>query len=129
MQSRNLGSLSNLDASRMTIESASSFERAMYRFKVILLGNVSVGKTALMTQFLESSFSNSYSCTINVDFRAKSMLIDENIVADLQIWDTCGQEVHRSLTKSYYRDAQGKCNNNLKRLYFNFRFNKKRHIY
>ena len=108
--SRHFGSISNnaLDNSRMTLQSTNSFEKAMYRFKVILLGNIAVGKTALLTQFLDTAFNETYTCTISVDFKVKSILIDENIVTDLQIWDTCGQETYRTLTRFYYRDTQGK---------------------
>jgi small GTP-binding protein len=107
MKNSNFGSISILDNSRMTLQSTSSYERAMYSFKVILLGNVSVGKTALVSHFIDSTFTNSYSCTMVFDYRVKSLLIDENLVADLQIWDTCGQETYKSLTKFYYRDTQG----------------------
>ncbi len=88
-----------------------SFERVIYRFKVILLGNVAVGKTSIIHQFFDSKFINQYTCTVSVDFKVKSLLVDENTTADLQIWDTCGQEIYKTITRQYYRDSNGKLNN------------------
>jgi Ras-related protein Rab-2A len=110
MYKTRFSSIKNTNDSRMTIDPNISFEREMYRFKVILLGNVAVGKTSIISQFLDNKFLNEYTCTISVDFKVKSLLLDENLIVDLQIWDTCGQETYRTLTKQYYRDAQGiKC--------------------
>lgn len=96
-----------VEDSLMTMQNI-SYERIIYRFKVILLGNVSVGKTSICTQFLETKFEGEYTCTVSVDFKIKSLQVDENTTADLQIWDTCGQEVYKTITRQYYRDSNGK---------------------
>ena len=46
-------------------------------------------------------------CTINVDYRVKNLNINPLTSAELTIWDTCGQEKYRSLTKQYFKDAHG----------------------
>ena len=79
--------------------------RNIYRLKSILLGNVAVGKTSLLNRFLVNKFTNEYASSIGVEFKLKSMPIDDNTTVDLQIWDTCGQEKFRTLTRQYYREA------------------------
>jgi len=79
--------------------------RNIYRLKTILIGNVSVGKTSLMNRFIVNKFSHDYTSSIGVEFKVKSMIIDENTAVDLQIWDTCGQEKFRTLTRQYYRES------------------------
>lgn len=77
-----------------------------YQFKVILLGNLSVGKTSIVTNFTDQEFRNDYNCTIGIGFKLKTIYIN-NKVADLQIWDTSGEERYRTITNQYYRDAAG----------------------
>jgi small GTP-binding protein len=85
----------------------SSFERVIYKFKLIVVGSVNVGKTALLQQFLNRTFNDEYTCTINVDIKVETVVIDDNNIVDLQIWDTCGQEIYRNLTKQYYNNTNG----------------------
>jgi small GTP-binding protein len=84
-----------------------SFERVIYRFKLIMVGNVAVGKSAILSQFLDKKFTDQYNCTINVDIRIQTVVIDDNNIVDLQIWDTCGQETYKNLTKQYYNNSHG----------------------
>lgn len=76
-------------------------------FKIILLGDAGVGKTAILKQFLEEKFEDNYACTISPDYKSKSILIDDNAWVEMIIWDTCGQERYRTLTRQYYRDTKG----------------------
>lgn len=46
-------------------------------------------------------------CTINADFKIKSISVSAEIGAELTIWDTCGQERFRSMTRQYFKDAHG----------------------
>lgn len=57
-------------------------------------------------RFTEDNFDPDQTLTIGVDFKTKRLTIDGNTVK-LAIWDTAGQERFRTLTPSYYRDAQG----------------------
>ena len=86
----------------------SLMDRTIYRFKLILLGDIAVGKTSILTRYVEDSYCNEYKCNVGVEFRVKSLFIDENTGADLQIWDTSGEEKYRVITRQYYRDKNGK---------------------
>ena len=76
-------------------------------FKIILLGDVSVGKTAIMNRYMYGQYNNEYECTINPQSRIKEYQIDEDIIAKITIWDTCGEEKFKALTRQYYRDTNG----------------------
>jgi small GTP-binding protein len=84
-----------------------SFEKNIYRFKIIMVGNLAVGKSSILTKFKNNKFNPKYQCTINVDIQMDSINIDEENIVDLQIWDTCGQETFRNLTRQYYNNSQG----------------------
>ena len=73
-------------------------------FKVVLLGDLGVGKTALMNQYVHNSFSFQYKATIGVDFQTKDVIVNDKIVS-MKLWDTAGQERFRSLTSLFYRGA------------------------
>lgn len=74
------------------------------KFKIVLLGDQSVGKTSIITRFLYDSFDPSYQSTIGIDFLSKTLYLEDRTVR-LQIWDTAGQERFRSLIPSYIRDS------------------------
>ena len=76
-------------------------------FNVILLGDSGVGKTSILTKFIEGNFENNQKCTINVEFKTKNLKIDNDLYAKLRIYDTAGQERYRSLTRQYYHQAHG----------------------
>lgn len=59
-------------------------------FKVVVIGDSSVGKSNIVMQFTEGKFSDSYLSTIGVDFKMKSVYVDESKLK-FQIWDTAGQ--------------------------------------
>lgn len=77
-----------------------------YLFKVLLIGDSSVGKSCLLLRFADDSYADSYISTIGVDFKIRTLELDEKAVK-LQIWDTAGQERFRTITSSYYRGAHG----------------------
>ena len=79
----------------------------IYQFKIILIGDSSVGKTSLVNRFMGFEFEDNYSCTINADFKVKSINIDPSTGAELTVWDTCGQEKFRAITRQYFKDAHG----------------------
>lgn len=88
-----------------------SFEETMnktsYEFKIILIGSISVGKTSILSRYITNAFDNNYNCTLKVDYKTKIININSMIKAKLNIWDTCGDEKYRSITRQYYRDANG----------------------
>lgn len=60
----------------------------------------------MLLRYSDDSFTSSFITTIGIDFKIKSILIDESKVK-LQIWDTAGQERFRTITTAYYRGAMG----------------------
>lgn len=82
-------------------------ESKTLEFSIILLGESNVGKTSIINKFINGTFSNKLTCTINVEFKTKYLKIDKNLYAKLLIYDTAGQERYRSLTKQYYHNADG----------------------
>ena len=76
-------------------------------FEVILVGESNVGKTSIFKKFIDDTFSDTLACTINIDYRVKSIKINENLIVDLKIYDTAGQEKFKALTKKYYQNANG----------------------
>jgi len=75
-------------------------------FKLVLIGDASVGKTSLLLRFADDSFEDNYISTVGVDFRFRTVTVDNELVK-LQIWDTAGQERFRTITSAYYRGANG----------------------
>ena len=75
-----------------------------YIFKIILIGSSGVGKSSILQRYIQKVFSDSYSCTIGVDFFMKSIDIGDKSIK-LQLWDTAGTEKFRSITTGYYRGA------------------------
>jgi small GTP-binding protein len=73
-------------------------------FKFIIVGNSAVGKSCLLLQFDEGRFQPIHDVTVGVTFSIKMVKIDGQDVK-VQIWDTAGQEIFRSITRSYYRDS------------------------
>jgi small GTP-binding protein len=72
--------------------------------KMIIIGDSGVGKTNLILSFVGDPFKDNYVATIGVDFKAKTINVDDKKVK-LQIWDTAGQERYRTITETYYKGA------------------------
>uniref|UniRef100_A0A8B9KP87 RAB6B, member RAS oncogene family a n=1 Tax=Astyanax mexicanus TaxID=7994 RepID=A0A8B9KP87_ASTMX len=83
---------------------STDFGNPLRKFKLVFLGEQSVGKTSLITRFMYDSFDNTYQATIGIDFLSKTMYLEDRTVR-LQLWDTAGQERFRSLIPSYIRDS------------------------
>ena len=73
-------------------------------FKLIVVGDSGVGKSCLTMKATKDIFENDYSPTIGFEFYTFIIKIKEKIIR-LQIWDTCGQEVYRSLINGFYRNS------------------------
>lgn len=76
------------------------------RLKLLLLGTSGVGKTSLMTRYVDDTYTPSKLSTIGIDYKNKIVTLNK-IKHFLQIWDTAGQERFSSITKTYYRGAHG----------------------
>ena len=78
------------------------------RVKIILMGDVFVGKTSIIHKFVEERTIEEHVSTLAVQYKVKSLKFDEdNRVMDMLIWDTFGNPKFRSFCKQYYRDANG----------------------
>ncbi|KAJ5067349.1 ras-related protein rabd2a-like [Anaeramoeba ignava] len=77
-----------------------------YLLKILLVGDIAVGKSSLLLRFADDRFQDSYNPTIGVDFKIKTIEKDGQKIK-LQIWDTAGQERFKTITSSYYRGAKG----------------------
>ncbi|KAM9227731.1 ras-related protein Rab-41 isoform 3-T3 [Leptosomus discolor] len=84
--------------------SGGEFGNPLRKFKLVFLGEQSVGKTSLITRFMYDSFDNTYQATIGIDFLSKTMYLEDRTIR-LQLWDTAGQERFCSLIPSYIRDS------------------------
>ena len=73
-------------------------------FKIIVIGDSGVGKSCLTTQAVRNNFEEFYTATIGFEFLTFNMRINNNVLK-LQIWDTCGQEVYKSLITNFYRNS------------------------
>lgn len=82
-------------------------EETNYVFKVLLLGDSTVGKTCFLMRFTENTFQEIHMSTIGLDYRFKKMKVDDKKEATVQIWDTAGQDRFRAITKNYYKGAHG----------------------
>ena len=73
-------------------------------FKIILIGNIGVGKSCISLKATKGIFLEEYTSTVGFEFYCFNVKIDNKIIK-LQIWDTCGQEAYRSLIKNFYRNT------------------------
>ena len=75
------------------------------QFKLVLLGESSVGKSSLVLRFVKGQFHEFQESTIGAAFLTQTLVIDDTTVK-FEIWDTAGQERYHSLAPMYYRGAQ-----------------------
>ncbi|XP_036616580.1 EF-hand calcium-binding domain-containing protein 4B [Trichosurus vulpecula] len=75
-------------------------------FKIIFVGNSSVGKTSFLRRFCDGRFSPGTAATVGLDYQVKTLKVDKSQVA-LQLWDTAGQERYRCITQQFFRKADG----------------------
>ena len=73
-------------------------------FKLIVIGDSGVGKSCLTNNAVKNIFDDAYNATVGFEFFTFNVKINDKIVK-LQIWDTCGQELYRSLITNFYRNS------------------------
>ncbi|XP_071955223.1 ras-related protein Rab-39B-like [Antedon mediterranea] len=78
-----------------------------YQFRMILVGDSTVGKSCLLRRFCDGKFVETSDPTVGVDFYARLIEVAPGRRVKLQLWDTAGQERFRSITTSYYRNSVG----------------------
>ncbi|KAJ8380849.1 hypothetical protein SKAU_G00016270 [Synaphobranchus kaupii] len=77
-----------------------------YMFKLLIIGNSSVGKTSFLFRYADDCFTSAFVSTVGIDFKVKTVYKNDKRIK-LQIWDTAGQERYRTITTAYYRGAMG----------------------
>lgn len=77
-----------------------------YEAKVLIVGDACCGKTSLVSRLTEDSFTGTYTATVGVDVKSKTLVVDGKRVK-LQVWDTAGQERYHSLPQAYFKQADG----------------------
>lgn len=73
-------------------------------FKIIIIGDSGVGKSSLTLRATKNQFQEYYNATVGFEFFSLNLKMEESIIK-LQMWDTCGQEIYRSLISSFYKNS------------------------
>ena len=74
--------------------------------KVVLLGETSVGKTSIISRYVNDTFETNSLTTTGASYAYKTIYLKQyNKSIKFEIWDTAGQEKYRSLTKIFYKNA------------------------
>ena len=76
-----------------------------YSCKIVLVGECSVGKTALTQRLVYDMYNKKMDATIGVDYSTKILKMSDSSLIKLQMWDTAGQENFISLIRTYYKDV------------------------
>ena len=77
-----------------------------YIFKILIIGDSSVGKSNLLLRFSDNIFNETFLPTIGVDFKIRNVTVGDKGIK-LYIWDTAGQERFKTITAPYYKGAHG----------------------
>lgn len=99
--------INNANVSNQNISNDENNLKFSYQFKIILLGSIAVGKTAILSRYITNEFNENHIPTIQVNYKVKIENVNNETHAKLNIWDTCGNEKFRAITRQYYKDAQG----------------------
>ena len=75
-------------------------------FKVIFIGDAGVGKSSFILRVTRNEFVPVLSSTLGVDFNVRTVIVNGSVIS-LHLWDTAGQERFRSITRTYFRKADG----------------------
>ena len=74
--------------------------------KIVLIGESGVGKTSIISQFVNQVFQEDVETSSSGTYNSKTLIYDNNKVLKLEIWDTAGQEKYRSLASMFSSSAQ-----------------------
>jgi len=83
-----------------------SNETEDYSLKIVVVGDSGVGKSNILTRFVQNEFCQESKATVGVELSMKTYRI-ENKIVKVHLWDTAGQERYKSITAAYYKGAKG----------------------
>ena len=78
-----------------------------------MIGNSGVGKSCLSVKATKDVFENNYLATVGFEFFSFNVRVDDSVIK-LQIWDTCGQEIYRSLITTCLKEIKTNSNPDVK---------------
>ena len=73
-------------------------------FKLIFIGDSGVGKSCLTSKAVKNTFEDYYQATVGFEFLTYNLKLNDKVIK-IQIWDTCGQEIYKSLITNFYRNS------------------------
>ena len=74
--------------------------------QILIIGDSSVGKTSILTRYTNGTFKEEYLATVGLDYYSKEEIFNNKTI-NVKLWDTAGQERYKSLTQSYFKNAEG----------------------
>lgn len=88
-------------------QNPATVEKREHLYKLLVIGELGVGKTSIIKRYVHNFFSQHYRATIGVDFALKVLSWDAETIIRLQLWDIAGQERFGNMTRVYYKEAVG----------------------
>ena len=75
--------------------------------RILLIGDSGVGKTSILEKYINNNFPENYKASKGMDYKTKIITFEDGNIIKFQIWDTSGHERFLSITKTYYKAANG----------------------
>ena len=88
---------------RLNVNDLNPYEELL-NYKIILVGDSGVGKTCILMRAVNNRYTDAYQATIGFEFLLLYFQVND-VKIKLQIWDTCGQEIYRSLIQGFFRNT------------------------
>ena len=79
-------------------------EKLDYQYKILILGDATVGKTSILVRYIDNKFEKDSLATLGVDVKYKYVTLDNKKIR-MNIWDTAGQDRFRNIAKNYFKGA------------------------
>ena len=80
------------------------YDDGLQSYKVVIVGESGVGKTSIISYYINEAFDISTSSTVSVTYVSKEINCNGRNIK-FEIWDTAGQEKFRSLTRIFYKNS------------------------
>ena len=78
-----------------------------YLYKIVLVGDVNVGKTYMLMRYIHGEIPKDVHNTIGVEFATQKIQLKDGGTVKAQIWDTAGQEKYKAIIRAHFRRAAG----------------------